>query len=57
MYIFPEKELRGLSHNFHIRVYVSDLYIFRIGPLIFLQQNRQWEYINRSQTREYGNWD
>ncbi len=40
---FPEKELRGLSPNFHIHVSVSDLYIPRIGPLIFLQQNRQTE--------------
>jgi hypothetical protein len=25
--IFPEKEYRGLSPNFHIHAYVSDLYI------------------------------
>jgi hypothetical protein len=36
--VFPEKELRGLSPNFHIHVSVSDLYI---GPHKFLQQNRQ----------------
>jgi hypothetical protein len=41
IYVFPEKELRGLSHNFHIHVSVSDLYIPTIGPPIFLQQNRQ----------------
>jgi hypothetical protein len=35
--VFPEKELRGLSPNFHIHVSVSDLYILRIGPHIFLQ--------------------
>jgi hypothetical protein len=29
--IFPEKELRGHSPNFHIHVSVSDLYIPRIG--------------------------
>jgi|LakMenE18May11ns_1017448.scaffolds.fasta_scaffold9346049_1 hypothetical protein len=32
----------------------------RIGPPIFLQQNRQtdlWEYINRSQKQECRNWD
>ncbi len=40
MYVFPEKELRGLSPIFHIRVPVSDLYFPRIGPHIFLQQNR-----------------
>ncbi len=42
-YVFPEKELRGLSPNFHIHVSVSDLYISIIGPHIFLQQNRQTE--------------
>jgi len=41
IFIFPEKELRGLSPNFHIHVSVSDLYIPKIGPSIFLQQNRQ----------------
>jgi hypothetical protein len=41
IYVFPEKELRGLSNNFHIHVSVSDLYIPTIGPPIFLQQNRQ----------------
>ena len=41
MYVFPEKELRGLSSNFHIHVSMSDLYIPRISPHIFLQQNRQ----------------
>ncbi len=27
IYVFPEKELRGLSPNFHIQMSVSDLYI------------------------------
>jgi len=40
-YVFPEKELCGLSPNFHIHVSVSDLCIPTIGPPIFLQQNRQ----------------
>ncbi len=31
IYVFPEKELRGLSLSFHIRVTVSELYIPRIG--------------------------
>ncbi len=34
IYVFPEKELRDLSPNFHIHVFVS-----RIVPHIFLQQN------------------
>jgi hypothetical protein len=35
-----EKELRGLSPNFHIHVSVSDLYIPTIGlPIILLQEN------------------
>ncbi len=46
IYLFPEKEMRGLSPNFHIHVSVSDLYIPRIGPHIFLQQNRQANYGN-----------
>jgi hypothetical protein len=37
--IFAEKELRRDSHNFHIHVYVSDLYIPRIGLPILLQEN------------------
>ncbi len=41
IYVFPEKELRGLSPNFHIHVSVSDLYIPTIGPPIFLKKNRQ----------------
>ncbi len=41
IYVFPGKELRGQSPKFHIHVSVSDLYIPRIGPQIFLQQNRQ----------------
>jgi hypothetical protein len=40
-YVFPEKKLSGLSPYFHIHVSVSDLYIPRIGPHIFLQQKRQ----------------
>ncbi len=37
--IVPEKELRGLSPNFHIHVSVTDLYIYRIGLPILLQEN------------------
>ncbi len=40
--------MRGLSPNFYIYVSVSGLNIPRIGPHIFLQQNRQthpWKYI------------
>ncbi len=39
IYVFLEKELRGLSPNFYIHVSVSDLYIPTIGPPIYLQQN------------------
>jgi hypothetical protein len=39
-------ELRELSPHFHIHVYVSDLYIPRIAPFIFLQQNRQTDHGN-----------
>jgi hypothetical protein len=37
--IFPEKELRGHSPNFHIHVSVSDLYIPTIDLPILLQEN------------------
>jgi hypothetical protein len=46
IYVFLFGELRGLSPNFHIHVSVSDLYIPRIGPLVFLQQNRQIDHGN-----------
>jgi hypothetical protein len=37
--IFPEKELRGHSPNFHIHVSVSDFYIPTIDLAILLQEN------------------
>jgi hypothetical protein len=37
IYIFPEKELSGLSPNFHIHVSLGDLYI--TGLPILLQEN------------------
>jgi hypothetical protein len=46
IYGFLFWELRGLSPNFHIHVSVSDLYIPRIGPHIFLHQNRQTDPAN-----------
>ncbi len=36
--IFPEKEYRGLSPNFHIHASVSHLYISTIGLLILLEE-------------------
>jgi len=45
-YVYPEKELHGLSPNFHILVSVSDLYIPRIGPHIFQAMRFHfWEYL------------
>jgi hypothetical protein len=41
IYLFPKKELHGLSPNYYIHVSLSDSYIPRIGPYIWLQQNRQ----------------
>jgi hypothetical protein len=54
--IFPEKEYRGLSPNFHIHVSVIDLYIPTIGAYICWRKyvDRSWDYINRSQTHECG---
>jgi hypothetical protein len=36
--IFPEKEYRGLSPNFHIHASVSDLYIPTISLPILLEE-------------------
>jgi hypothetical protein len=35
--MFPEKEYRGLSPNFHIHVSVSDLYIPTMGLPVLLE--------------------
>jgi hypothetical protein len=52
--IFPEKEYRGLSPNFHIHVSVSDLYIPTMGLPILLEEictvDRSWDYICKSLT-------
>ncbi len=55
--IFPEKACRGLSPNFHIHAPVSDL-VPRLVCLVCWRKNvdRSWEYINRSQAHECGNW-
>jgi hypothetical protein len=56
--IFPEKEYRGDSPNFHIHVSVSDLYIPTIGLPILLEEICRpilGLCINRSQTHECGN--
>ncbi len=36
--IFPEKEYRGLSPNFHIHVSVSELYIPTMGLHVLLEE-------------------
>jgi hypothetical protein len=36
--IFPEKEYRGLSPNFHIHASVSELYIPTMGLLVLLEE-------------------
>ena len=44
IYVFPEKELRGLGPNIHILVSMSDLYVYYQDwstYCIFLQLNRQ----------------
>ncbi len=62
--IFPEKQLCGLSPNFHHHVSVSDLYIYSHdwsaypAPAAGKYVGQSWEYnTNRSQTHECGNWD
>ncbi len=45
--IFPEKEFRGLSPDFHIHVSVTDLYITSISLPILLQENMWTDPGNR----------
>jgi hypothetical protein len=60
--IFPEKEYRGLSPNFHIHVSVSESYIPMMGLPVPLEEICRlilgiYEYtVNRSKTHECGNW-
>ncbi len=48
--------LLGLSPNFHIHVSVSDLCISRIGPHIFLQQNRPTNHGNNKSLTDTWMW-
>jgi hypothetical protein len=61
IYVFPEKELRGLSSNFLIHVSVSDLYIPTIGQLFPCSRIGRpivgILYKNRTQKHERRNWD
>jgi hypothetical protein len=52
--IFPEKEYRGLSPNFHIHASVIYLYIPTMGLPILLEEicRPLLRLINRSQTHE-----
>ncbi len=40
--IFPEKEYRGLSPNFHIHVSVSELYTYFHGEFAFSAGGNMW---------------
>jgi hypothetical protein len=53
IYVFLFWEFCGLSPNFHIHVSVSDLYIPKIGPHIWLRQNRQTDPGNISISHIY----
>ncbi len=58
IYVFPEKELRGLSHNFYIHVSVSKLiYSPAYFPAANIGRPIVGIYINRSQTHECENWN
>ncbi len=58
--LFPKQNHNVLSPNSCAHISGRDLYISRISLSILLQPkylDRSWEYINRSQTHECGNWD
>jgi hypothetical protein len=54
--IFPQKEYRGLSPNFHIHASVSDLYIPTIGLPILLEEICRAILGLYKSTHECGNW-
>ncbi len=49
--------MRPLSTTFHIHGSVSDLCIYSQDQCSYSATGPSWEYINRSQTDECGNWD
>ncbi len=57
-YVFPEKEQRALSPNFHIDMSVIDLYIYSHDRCTYFpaaeQADQSCEYINRSQKHDVG---
>ncbi len=57
--IFPQKELRGQSPNFHIHVSVSSLHFPTIDLAIVLKEicGQILGIYKSSQTHECGNWD
>ncbi len=63
IYVFLEMKLLGLVPKFYIHVSVSDLYIPRIGLVCLFgcskmkMADKSWEYMNRSQIQECGNWE
>jgi hypothetical protein len=58
MLFFSGNCAASVSPNFHNHVSVSDLYLPKIGPHIFLQQNRQIHRVGiyKSQTLKLGLW-
>jgi hypothetical protein len=58
--LFPKQNYNVLSPNFHIRVSVSDLYIFQDQSTYFSaakEADWSWEYINCWQVHECRNWE
>jgi hypothetical protein len=49
--IFPEKEYRGLSPNFHIHVSVSELYIPTMGLPVLLEEICRPEILHTLESR------
>jgi hypothetical protein len=63
IYVFPELKLLFPKQNYNVlspssstHISVRNLHISRFCQPILLQ-DRSWEYINRSQAHECGNWD
>jgi hypothetical protein len=61
IYVFPEMSLPRLVYDFHIHVYVSDLYIYSQDRSAYFAAanlvDRSWEYVDHLQIFECRNWE
>jgi hypothetical protein len=55
--MFLEMKLRSLVPSSYIHVSVTELYFHDRSAYLRIGGPRSWEYTNRSQILEFGNWE